>query len=162
MKILRYNQFADFCLVIPALLGKKKNWIIPLKKTPNLIFLFLLCQQSFNPLCSSIPICLMMFLIARSIFTATSCHFSDTEQIILINTQQGNLRLLYRQISEASKKLVNVYGPVTNRIQGAAWIWGRRAVIDVCAVWVAGRNKIEPSWPSLHHVAFVWRVFCGE
>lgn len=53
----------------------------------------------------------------------------------------GTLAQLFRNMSQACR-------PVTNRIQGAAWIWSWRAAIDVCAVWLAGRNKTELSWPS--------------
>lgn len=41
-----------------------------------------------------IPISLTMYLIATSILIVTTGHFLDTEQIILINTHQGNLRPL--------------------------------------------------------------------
>lgn len=54
-----------------------------------------------------------------------------------------------------------------NCIQGAAWIWGRRDVIDVCAIWVAGRNDIELSWPSSPPCCcclkgFLWGKRCPE
>lgn len=60
-------------------------------------------------------------------------HFLDSEQIVLINTHQANLRLLYRQIRRDFKKRVSAYRPVTNCIEGAARIRSQRAVIDVCA-----------------------------
>lgn len=75
-------------------------------------------------------------------------HFLDSEQIVLINTHLANLRLLYRQIRWDFKKHVSAYGSVTNCIQGAVWILRWRAVIDVCAAWVAERNEIELSWLS--------------
>lgn len=60
-------------------------------------------------------------------------HFLDSEQIALINTHLANLRLSYRQIRLGFKNDGSAYGPVTNCIQGAAWIRSWRAVIDACA-----------------------------